>query len=264
MKCNDITLFRLVAVERQWVIAVQYGCVLRNDGPPPGGREKHSERQHSREAVRITYEGSQVQREARPAPVTPGSQHGGDEDEQEGRVGDPHDDNHGVHAKDQPGRRQRRRHRLGAARSCAVLAGAGTRAVVQALSADEGLVVHWSENGHRSIYAKRGEKKTTQYRLNKLQWEHCGEREKKLPENIGNIRNGVCPLLMSNMYSIQLVALHSLADLPHSSDRALTLLDGAWTSLQALYMAAKKGQIPSLTEDRRGKREEGIGNRECF
>lgn len=159
MKRNGITLFRLVAVERQWVIAVQYGCVLRNDGPPPGGREKHSERQHSREAVRITYEGSPVQREAPPAPVTPGSQHGGDEDEQEGRVGDPHDDNHGVHAKDQPGRRQRRRHRLGAARSCAVLAGAGTRAVVQALGAEEGLVVHWSETGHRSIYVQRGEEK---------------------------------------------------------------------------------------------------------
>lgn len=50
------------------------------------------------------------------------------------------------------------------------------------------------------------------------------------------------------MYWIQLVALHWLADLPHSSDSALTLLDGAWTSLQALYMAAEKGQTPSLEE----------------
>lgn len=53
------------------------------------------------------------------------------------------------------------------------------------------------------------------------------------------IGKGVCPLLISNMYWIQLVALQSFASLPHSSDKALTLLDGAWTSLQALYMAEK-------------------------
>lgn len=53
------------------------------------------------------------------------------------------------------------------------------------------------------------------------------------------IGKGVCPLLISNMYWIQLVALQSFASLPHSSDKAFTLLDGAWTSLHALYMAEK-------------------------
>ena len=63
--------------------------------------------------------------------------------------------------------------------------------------------------------------------------------KKDLPENIGMIGKGDCPLLISNMYWIQLVALQSFASLPHSSDKAFTLLDGAWTSLQALYMAGK-------------------------
>lgn len=45
---------------------------------------------------------------------------------------------------------------------------------------------------------------------------------------------------MLNIYWIQLVALQSFASLPHSSDKAFTLLDGAWTSLQALYMAEKE------------------------
>lgn len=56
---------------------------------------------------------------------------------------------------------------------------------------------------------------------------------------MGMMGKGVCSLLVSNMYWIQLVALQSLASLPHSSDKAFTLLDGAWTSLQALYMAEK-------------------------
>lgn len=60
-----------------------------------------------------------------------------------------------------------------------------------------------------------------------------------LPENVGIIGKGVCPLLMSNIYWIQLVALQSFASLPHSSDKAFKLLDGAWTSLQALYIAKK-------------------------
>lgn len=50
---------------------------------------------------------------------------------------------------------------------------------------------------------------------------------------------GVCPLLILNIYWIQLVALQSFASFPHSSDKAFTLLEGAWTSLQALYMAEK-------------------------
>lgn len=61
-----------------------------------------------------------------------------------------------------------------------------------------------------------------------------------LPENIAVIGKGVCPLSMLNIYWIQLVGLQSFASLPHSSDRAFTLLDGAWTSLQALYMAEKE------------------------
>lgn len=100
---------------------------------------------------------------------------------------------------------------------------------------------------------QRGEKKKL---LNIISTNCSGNtvtRNRKLPENIGIIGNGVCPLLMLNMYSIQLVALHSLADLPHSSDRALTLLDGAWTSLQALYIAAKK--ITDSIVDGRGKRD---------
>lgn len=61
-----------------------------------------------------------------------------------------------------------------------------------------------------------------------------------LPENIAVIGKGVCPLLVLNIYWIQLVALQSFASLPHSRDSAFTLLDGAWTSLQALYMAEKE------------------------
>lgn len=63
-----------------------------------------------------------------------------------------------------------------------------------------------------------------------------------LPVNIAVIGKGVCPLSMLNIYWIQLVALQSFASFPHSRDRAFTLLDGAWTSLQALYMAEKKKQ----------------------
>lgn len=75
----------------------------------------------------------------------------------------------------------------------------------------------------------------------------CVRDRKKLPENIGMIGNGVCPLSVLNMYWIHSVALHMLPVVTHISFRALTLLEGAWTSLQALYMAAKKkkkGKIP--------------------
>lgn len=57
------------------------------------------------------------------------------------------------------------------------------------------------------------------------------------------IGKGVCPLLILNMYSIQFVALQSFASLPHSSDKAFTLLDGACTSLQALYIAEKYSML---------------------
>lgn len=65
-----------------------------------------------------------------------------------------------------------------------------------------------------------------------------------LPEKIAVIGKGVCPLSMLNIYWIQLVALQSFASFPHSRDRAFTLLDGAWTSLQALYMAEKEQKPP--------------------
>lgn len=67
-----------------------------------------------------------------------------------------------------------------------------------------------------------------------------------LPENIAVIGKGACPLLVLNIYSIQLVALQSFASFPHSSDKAFTLLDGAWTSLQALYMAEKRKRKEAL------------------
>lgn len=70
-----------------------------------------------------------------------------------------------------------------------------------------------------------------------------------LPENVGIIGKGVCPLLVSNIYWIQLVALQSFASFPHSSDKAFTLLDGAWTSLQALYMAKKNGRLVCFIEN---------------
>lgn len=66
---------------------------------------------------------------------------------------------------------------------------------------------------------------------------------------------GACPLLVSNIYWIQLVALQSFASFPHSSDKAFTLLDGAWTSLQALYMAEKE---PNKEKKKRPKKEEPL------
>lgn len=50
---------------------------------------------------------------------------------------------------------------------------------------------------------------------------------------------GAWPLSLLNMYSIQLVALQAAASFPHRSPRALSLLEGASTSLQALYMAGR-------------------------
>lgn len=58
-----------------------------------------------------------------------------------------------------------------------------------------------------------------------------------LPENIGIMLKGVWPLSLLNIYSSQLVALHCVTSLPHNKPNAFTLLDGASTSLQALYMA---------------------------
>lgn len=59
---------------------------------------------------------------------------------------------------------------------------------------------------------------------------------------------GAWPLSLLNMYSIQLVALQASASFPHRSPRALSLLEGASTSRQALYMAGrgrrKKAETP--------------------
>lgn len=64
----------------------------------------------------------------------------------------------------------------------------------------------------------------------------------KLPENIEIIGKGACWLSVLNINWIQLVPLQSFASFPHSMDRAFTLVDGAWTSLQALYMAGKESK----------------------
>ena len=58
---------------------------------------------------------------------------------------------------------------------------------------------------------------------------------------------GAWPLSLLNMYSIQLVALQALASRPHSSPRAFSLLEGASTSRQALYMAGGGGREKAET-----------------
>lgn len=68
---------------------------------------------------------------------------------------------------------------------------------------------------------------------------------------MGVMVKGAWPLSLLNMYSIQLVALQASASFPHRSPRALSLLEGASTSRQALYMAG------------RGRREKG-GNAELL
>lgn len=56
---------------------------------------------------------------------------------------------------------------------------------------------------------------------------------------MGMMVNGACPLSLLNMYSIQLVALQARASLPHKSPKAFSLLEGASTSRQALYIAKR-------------------------
>ena len=58
---------------------------------------------------------------------------------------------------------------------------------------------------------------------------------------------GAWPLSLLNMYSIQLVALQALASRPHSSPRAFSLLEGASTSRQELYMAGGGGREKTET-----------------
>lgn len=187
-------------------------------------------------------------------PVTPSYQYSSSKDKKEGHVRDPHDDSHGIHTKDCPRRGERGRHRFRAAGIGAVLAGAGFWTVLQALSTGICFVVHGSITRHWDILVKKKQYDTAGW-VNEL-W-NCFSTTgpgpytqlNYLPENIGIIGKGVCPLLMSNIYWIQLVALQSFASFPHSSDKAFTLLDGAWTSLQALYMAKTNGRLDCFTEN---------------
>lgn len=68
---------------------------------------------------------------------------------------------------------------------------------------------------------------------------------------------GAWPLSLLNMYSIQLVALQAAASFPHRSPRALSLLEGASTSLQALYMASRgtgwKAEMPRPSQGKTTK-----------
>lgn len=240
-KQSNITLKRVITVDRQWVFAVQYRSILWYDGPFPGWAGKHIR------LLNLWFPSNDNWRHKPPRttcikihlPVTPSCQYSRDKDEQEGHVRDPHDDSHGIHAEDCPGRRQRGRHRFGATGIWAVLTGAGARAVLQALGAGVRVVVHGSKAGHWNVWAK-GQNNTTNWDDELCSGNNV--RKKDLPENIGIIGKGDCPLLMSNIYWIQLVALQSFASFPHSSDKAFTLLDGAWTSLQALYMAVKRSR----------------------
>lgn len=84
----------------------------------------------------------------RSLPVAPGSDHGSDEDEEEGHIRDPHDDHHGVDAQNGPWRKQGRRDRLGATGLATVLAGAWPRAILQTLRTAVCLVVHGDHTGH--------------------------------------------------------------------------------------------------------------------
>lgn len=61
-----------------------------------------------------------------------------------------------------------------------------------------------------------------------------------VPENMESMGKGTWPFLMSNIYWIQLLGVQALASRPHSKLRAFTLLDGASTSLHALYIAERK------------------------
>ena len=78
-------------------------------------------------------------------PVAPGGQHAAHEHQQEGHVGDPHDQHHGVQTQDGPGGGRHRGHRRGSAGRGAVLAGAGPRVVLQGVGAGPRLVVHGGE-----------------------------------------------------------------------------------------------------------------------
>lgn len=152
---NTMVIF--VTVERHWVIAVQYGSILRHDGLFPAPTKK----QTSKFDINLSTFCMKVYRYNRKIsaeyacrfllPVTPRPQYGTNKDKQEDHVRYPHDDSHGIHAEDSPRNRGRGRYRFRATGICAVLTGAGTRPVLQALSTVESLVGHGSETCHRIV-----------------------------------------------------------------------------------------------------------------
>lgn len=152
----------VIAVERQRAIAVQYGSVLWHDGPLPVYTKKNTKYsliKHTSEPRCIAAdEGLQkhvTRKSGASLPVTPSYQYSSSKDKEEGHVREPHDDSHGIHTKDGPGRGERGRYRFRAAGIGAVLAGAGAWTVLQALSTGIRLVVHGSITRHWDILGKK-------------------------------------------------------------------------------------------------------------
>lgn len=100
-------------------------------------------------------------------PVTPCSQYNSKEDEEEGYIRTPHDDGHGVHAKDGPGWKDWRGHRCGATRFTAVLTGAGPWAIIQILRTVKRSVAHGSHVRDGNIWGHQ----TFQH------WNQCQEHK---------------------------------------------------------------------------------------
>lgn len=88
------------------------------------------------------------------SPEAPGQNQHADEDEEKGHVGEPHDDVHGVVAKNGPRRRDGRRDRRGPAGGTAVLTGARRRTIVQRLGAAKRVVVHEGHARRRSTWRR--------------------------------------------------------------------------------------------------------------
>jgi len=183
------TSVHILPVEGHGVVAVQYGPVLGHDPPFPA--------EHAR-ATGTTRDGDQKCKtvpttsrrmickkvgSAPVLPVEPGAQHAAHEHQQEGRVRDPHDDHHGVHAQDGPGGGRHGGLRRGPAGGAAVLAGAGPRAVLQGVAARPRLVVHGGEARRRPVCSppapRPGEREREREREKR---EKRGERREKRGE----------------------------------------------------------------------------------
>lgn len=87
--------------------------------------------------------------------MTPSYEQRSAENEEENDVREPHDDRHGVDAEDLPGDGGRRRDWPRATGVGAVLAGTGTRTVVQALGTGVRLIVHGSVTRHWHVYTTK-------------------------------------------------------------------------------------------------------------